>query len=125
MSALHEHYYGYSYDEIAAIDRTTLQKLEKADDLPFHKSVVQIAASGVEKLVEETFPDVGLTARPKAMVDWCKEREVTESYRKYITCLKSHYDWFEWSSGEPEWFDEYKYKYAKEYRLGQYQVAAE
>lgn len=123
LSALHDHYYGYTYEELKAIPNDTLWQLWKDGDSLFHKTAVQIATAGVDKLVEETFPDVGLTARPKCVVDWCKEDEVVETYRKYIACLKQHYDWFEWSDGEPEWVEEYEKKYATEYRKGQFAAA--
>lgn len=125
MSALHDHYYDYTYDELKTIPDDTCWKLWEQGDSLFHKTVVQIATSGVEKLVELTFPDVGSTARPKCVADFCKEPGVVETYRKYIVCCKYHYDWFEWSAGEPAWFQEYKEKYAKEYRQGQFKASAE
>lgn len=125
LSALHNHYYGYTFEELDAIPNDTLWQLWEDGDGLFHKTAVSIATSGAKKLVDEVFPDVGLTARPKCVVDWCKEPGVVETYRKYITCLKQHYDWFEWSDGEPEWLTEYEDKYAKEYRQGQFKVAAE
>ncbi len=116
MSALHNHYYGYTYDEIASMDEEDAWSLW--EDGEVHKTVVQIATANVDKVVDIMFPDIGITARPKCVVDFCKEESVTETYRKYFTCLKQHYDWFEWSDGEPEWLSEYEEKYATEYEYG-------
>lgn len=121
MSALHEHYYGWSYEEIRQLPNDTAWKLYNDENL-FHKTCVSIGTSGGEKLVEIVFPDIGRTPRPKCVADWCKEESVTETYRKYFACCKQHYDWFEWSDGEPEWLDEYEQTYWSDYRKGQFQV---
>jgi hypothetical protein len=123
MSALHDHYYGWTYEQVQDLSEEHAYQL--SDEGLLHKTVVQISQAGVDKLVDTIFPDICKTARPKCILDFCKEREVTESYRKYFVCCKSHYDWFEWSAGEPEWFQEYKEKYAEEYRQGQFKVSAE
>lgn len=123
MSALHDHYYGYTYDEIRSLESD--EAWELYDDGEVHKTVVQIATARVEKCVEIAFPDVGNTARPKCVVEFCKEPSVVETYRKYITCVKQHYDWFEWSDGEPEWLEEYEQRYATEYRRGQFLAGAD
>jgi hypothetical protein len=121
MSALHEHYYGWTYNEVKSLDNDVAWDMY--EDGQFHKTVVQIATSGVEKLVEVVFPDLGQTPRPKCVVDFCKEDGVVETYRKYFACLKQHYDWFEWSDGEPEWLQEYEQKYRTDYRKGQFLAA--
>lgn len=119
MSALHEHFYGWQYDEVRSLESDEAWSMVEQ----FHKTVVQIATSGVDKLVEEVFPSLGTTPRPKCVLDFCKEDSVVETYRKYITCVKSHYDWFEWSDGEPEWYDTIKWRYPDAYRKGQFLVA--
>jgi len=121
MSALHDHFYGWTFNEVKSLDNDVAWDMY--EDGQFHKTVVQLATSGVERLVEEVFPDLCKTARPKCVVDWCKEATVVESYRKYFACLKQHYDWFEWSDGEPDWLDRYEQKYATEYRKGQFNAA--
>jgi hypothetical protein len=121
MSALHDHYYGWTYDEVRSLDDDVAWDLY--DGGHFHKSVVQIATSGVEHLVETVFPSLGKTARPKCVIDSCEEATVVETYRKYFACIKSQYSWFEWSDGEPEWLDRYREKYRKVYRKGQFLVA--
>lgn len=123
MSALHNHFYGWTYDEVRSLDNDVAWDLYESGH--FHKSVVQLATSGVERLVEEVFPDLGKTARPKCVDSEYEEATVVESYRKYFACYKQHFDWFEWSDGEPEWLARYEEKYAKEYRQGQFKVAAE
>lgn len=123
MSALHDHYYGWTYEEVQDLSEEHAYQL--SDEGLLHKTVVQISQAGVDKLVETVFPDICVTARPKCVVDWCKEDGVVETYRKYFACLKQHYDWFEWSDGEPEWLDRYEQKYAEEYRKGQFHVATE
>lgn len=123
MSALHDHFYGWTFDEVA--DLSDEHAWELYEDGHFHKTVVQIATSGVRRLVEVVFPDIGLTARPKCVLDFCKEDEVTETYRKYFACVKQHYDWFEWSDGEPEWLTEYEDKYPEAVRRGQFAAYAE
>lgn len=123
MSALHDHYYGWTYSEVQDLSEEHAYQL--SDEGLLHKSVVQISQAGVDKLVDIAFPDLCKTARPKCVLDSCKERKVTESYRKYFVCEKYHHDWFEWSADEPEWFHKYKEKYAKEYRQGQFRVSAE
>ena len=123
MSALHEHFYGWTYNEVRSLDNSVAWDMYDSGN--FHKSVVSIATSGVEQLVDVVFPDIGLTARPKCVLDFCKEPSVTETYRKYFACVKSQYDWFEWSDGEPEWLDDYRKKYRTEYRKGTFLVADE
>jgi len=123
MSALHDHFYGWTFNEVKSLDEDVAWDMY--EDGQFHKTVVQLATSGVEKLVEVVFPDIRKTARPKCVLDSCKEATVVESYRKYFACYKQHYDWFEWSDGEPEWLQRYENKYAEQYRKGQFHVASE
>jgi len=123
LSALHDHYYGWTYDEIKSLTDDEAWSLYEGGH--FHKTAVQLATSGAELSVDMAFPDLGKTARPKCVLDSCKEATVVETYRKYFACYKQHYDWFEWSDGEPDWLDRYEDKYAKQYRQGQFHVASE
>lgn len=120
MDALTQHYYNISYDELKQMDSA----LAYWEDNDVHKTPCSIADANVEPLVREQFSNSEKTEPPICMVDFCDTGELVESYRKYIVCYKSHLDWWEWSAGEPEWYDEIQRQHTEDYRRGQAYAAA-
>jgi len=116
MSALHNHYYGYTYADI--LDMGDDAAWDLWEDREVHKTIVQIATAHVDTIVDEALPHLGRTARPKCVLDFCVEDSVVETYRKYIVCVKSHLDWFEWSAEKPSWYDDIVDRYPHAYRYG-------
>lgn len=91
---------------------------ERWEDGEVHKTIVQIATAHVDTIVDKTLPYMGRTARPKYVLDFCVEHSVVETCRKYIVCVKSHLDWFEWSAETPSWYDDIVDRYPHAYRYG-------
>lgn len=123
MSALHDHFYGYTYAELRDMTPHEVWSLWYRSGA-IHKTLAQfVTAPSLPEAVTLTFPDIGPTPRPKCVLGFCVEESVTETYRKYITCVKYHYDWFEWSDGEPAWFSEIRRAYPATFRKGVWTAA--
>lgn len=121
MDALTQQYYDISYDELKSMESA----VEYWENNDVHKTPCSIADAGVEEYVDTQFDDAVSRPPPKTMFDFCKEDTVVESYRKYVVCVKSHYDWWEWSTSKPDWYDKIKHKYKEAYRRGQFYVASD
>lgn len=122
LSDLHEHFYEHSYYELRGLPSDVRWDLHDAADA--HKSMVVLAEADAEQSVRFVFPELGRTARPKCMPSWCREELVTESYRKYLSCVKRHNNWFTFpDGGEPDWLRTYRAKYPAEWRRAQFMVA--
>lgn len=121
MDALTQHYYNVSYDELRSMESA----VKYWEDNDVHKTPCSIADANVEPLVRERFPSREQSEPPICVLDFCDTGDLVESYRKYIVCLKSHYSWFEWSDGKPDWYDDVKYRYPRDYRRGQFYVDAD
>lgn len=108
-SALHESFYGYSYDELScAADRGgDLDVMDKRGEI--HKSFKKIVQMDADTAVEMLFPDVGLTARPRVFGHGHSDPDptstLTEAYRKYYQFNAiERADVFTWRE-QPDWID--------------------
>lgn len=90
-SALHESFYGYSYDSLRRSYKRGANLDKMYDEGDIHKSFKEIVESDAEKAVEIVFPDLGLTARPKCVggIEWNTTEPVTEVYRRYYAEAKA------------------------------------
>lgn len=105
MSALHESFYGYSYDGLRrSYERgADLDRMDDEGDI--HATFKKVVKAHPDSIVELVLPDVGLTARPKCVggIEWDATESVEEVYRRYYAEAKApQSDKFTWRE-VPEW----------------------
>lgn len=85
MSALHESFYGYGYDELRQLYESGEDLDKMDDDGQIHATFKKVVKAQPDEVVRLVFPDVGLTARPKCVrgIEWETTEPVEDVYRRY------------------------------------------
>ena len=105
MSALHESFYGYSYDELRRSYERGANLDRMNDEGDIHTTFMHVVKAHPDKLVRLMFPSVGETARPKCVgdLDFEPTESVESVYRRYYKEVKLPQDDKFTMRGEPEW----------------------
>jgi len=107
MSALHESFYGYSYDDLR-------RSYERGADLDYmddrgmiHATFKEVVSADTDEAVRFAFANLGPTARPKCVggIEYNTAESVEDVYRRYYKEVKAPQDVFTWRE-KPDWATE-------------------
>lgn len=89
MSALHDSFYGHTYDELRrSYERgADLDMMDERGEI--HKTFKKVVKAHPDRAVEVALPDIGVTARPRCFGHGFEDpdttRSIEESYRDYYS----------------------------------------